>query len=181
MEIRDHVAVHDYCTRPQIRQELRPVSNATLDHWRKRATRSALDAWTSEFYKSSYQSNSNFLKLCKEDGQFLEPKYANGGTWLPHLSDTRSTSRAVRAILKHTPIGEYRLRFHPKSTESPICGCGRVVETRYHIFQNCPLYKEAPSIVRSERRVPRDLETLKRFLDANPAAFAFKTNVIDAG
>ena len=44
------------------------------------------------------------------------PTYAKGGTWLSFFGHSITLYvRAVRTILNHAPIGEYRARFRPKS------------------------------------------------------------------
>ena len=58
-----------------------------------------------------------------------------------HMTLHHPSARAMRAILYHVPIGEYRARFF--SNEPVACPCGETnLETRYHILTECLRYKD---------------------------------------
>jgi len=71
-----------------------------------------------------------FLDLLNSDGNGLEPSYIKGGSWLKFFSHFNSLcARAMRAIINHILIGEYKLRFFPREEFS--CPCGFYsIETR---------------------------------------------------
>ena len=52
----------------------------------------------------------------------------------------KSFSRLIQCRTGHAFIGQYYKRFVPD--ESEACRCGERLETRNHIFQECPLYDE---------------------------------------
>ena len=60
----------------------------------------------------NFQASNNreyyFLDLLDEDSNPLEPSTANGGLWLKHFGHSNLLcTRAIRAIVNHTPIREY--------------------------------------------------------------------------
>jgi len=75
-----------------------------------------------------------FLELCGQDNNPLEPLYSKDSTWLKYFGHLNSLyTRATRVIINHTPIGEYRLRFFHQEDFS--CPYGDYpIETRYYIL-----------------------------------------------
>jgi len=72
----------------------------------------------------------NFLDLLNNDLNLLEPSRTKEGPWLQRFGHLNLLcTHLSRAIMNHTPIGEYRLRFFPK--EEFACPCGNyLIETR---------------------------------------------------
>ncbi|KAK1219510.1 hypothetical protein PQX77_017778, partial [Marasmius sp. AFHP31] len=92
----------------------------SLDYLRKKAADACRDAWVTRFQEAQYKGRQ-FLELNDLKGKFLRPKYTSGGTWLPYIGRTNSlTSRVIRCITNHAPVGEYYRRFHiPESEDAP--------------------------------------------------------------
>ena len=88
-------------------------------------------------FQASDDRGYHFLDLLDEDSNPLELSTANGGLWLKQFGHSNSLcARATRAIVNHTPIGEYRLRFF--SREDFMCPCGKYpIKTRHYILHNC--------------------------------------------
>ncbi|KAK1234705.1 hypothetical protein PQX77_002086 [Marasmius sp. AFHP31] len=143
----------------------------SLDYLRKKATDACQDAWVTRFQEAKYKGGQ-FLELNNLKGKPLQPKYTNGGTWLPHIGRTNSlTSRVIRCITNHAPVGEYYCRFH--IPESEDCRCERALETRLHVLFRCPQATRTGPI--------RYLGDLVDFLDANPGTFAMRNQLPRAG
>ncbi|KAK1216753.1 hypothetical protein PQX77_020611 [Marasmius sp. AFHP31] len=151
-----------------------PSSSApqtSLDYLRKKATDACQDAWVTRFWGAKYKGGQ-FLELNNLKGKSLQPKYTCGGTWFPHIGRTNSrTSRVIRCITNHAPVGEYYCRFH--ILESEDCKCGRALETCLHVLFRCPHATRTGPI--------RYLGDLVNFLDANPGAFAMRNQLPRAG
>ncbi|KAK1220447.1 hypothetical protein PQX77_016791 [Marasmius sp. AFHP31] len=143
----------------------------SLDYLRKKATDACQDAWVTRFQEAKYKGGQ-FLELNDLKGKPLQPKYTSGGTWLPHIGRTNSlTSRVIRCVTNHAPVGEYYRRFH--IPESEDCRCGRALETRPHVLFRCPQATRTGPI--------RYLGDLVKFLDANPGTFAMRNQLPRAG
>ena len=55
-----------------------------------------------------------FLDLVDHDNIPIELSCSNGRSWLKFIDYSNSLcARVMRAIVNHTPIGEYRLHFFP--------------------------------------------------------------------
>jgi len=52
--------------------------------------------------------------------------------------DRKTFSCLIQFHTGHAHIGEYYMRF--VRTEDPMCGCGRMTQTRLHILRECPKY-----------------------------------------
>src|SRR6187455_3290199 len=114
-------------------------------------------------FQSPSYAGSQFMRLKTLDGGFIQPKYANGGAWLPAAGDDLSlVSRMTRCILGHAPIGAYYERFNIPAEQGTRCGCGALRQTRDHILKYCPQYSPGGTFSR--------LEQLLDFLTMNPRA-----------
>ena len=93
-------------------------------------------------FQASDQRGRNFSDLVDSENQILEPTYSKGGAWLQYVGHSNTLCvRAARAIINHTPIGEYRLCFFPREEFS--CPCGFYpIETRHHILHQCRRFNE---------------------------------------
>ena len=127
----------------------------------------ALDAWRTSFARPSSQGR-HFLPFKGGIKNLLQPSYAKGGGWLPFIGESVTLcARATRAILNHTPIGEFRQRFFPAECIQCLCGHCQV-ETHQHIFANCCRFAHFPLT----DLVPTVKDFVK-FLKEHPSAFAF--------
>jgi len=64
----------------------------------------------------------HFLDLVNNDDNLIELSYVNGRSWLKYFGHSNSLcARAMRAIVNHAPISEYRLRLFPQ--EEFKCPC----------------------------------------------------------
>jgi len=64
----------------------------------------------------------HFLDLVNNDDNLIKLSYVNGRSWLKYFGHSNSLCvRAMRAIVNHAPISEYRLRFFPQ--EEFKCPC----------------------------------------------------------
>ncbi|KAK1215529.1 hypothetical protein PQX77_021860 [Marasmius sp. AFHP31] len=143
----------------------------SLDYLCKKATDACLDTWVTRFQEAKYKGGQ-FLELKDLKGKPLQPKYTSGGTWLPHIGRTNSlTSRVIRCITNHAPVGKYYRRFH--IPESEDCRCRHALETRLHVLFRCPQATRAGPI--------RYLGDLVNFLDAKPRVFAMRNQLPRAG
>jgi len=84
----------------------------------------------------------NFLKLCNDESNLLEPLTIKSSPWLQHFGHSDILyAKATRAIVNHTPIGEYQLRFFPR--EEFMCPCGLYsIESRQHILHECKRFNK---------------------------------------
>ncbi|KAK1220941.1 hypothetical protein PQX77_016260 [Marasmius sp. AFHP31] len=153
------------------RIEAGSAPQTSLDYLCKKATDACRDAWVTRFQEAKYKGGQ-FLELNDLKGKPLQSKYTGGGIWLPYIGRTNSlTSRGIRCITNHAPVGEYYCRFH--ILESEDCRCGRALETCLHILFRCPQATCMGPI--------RYLGDLVNFLDANPGVFAMRNQLPRAG
>jgi len=88
-------------------------------------------------FQASDLKGCHFLDLVDNDDNPIKPSYANGGSWLKYFGHSNSLcTRAMRAIVNHAPIGEYRLKFFPQEEFKCLCGL-YPIETRRHILHEC--------------------------------------------
>ena len=128
---------------------------------------SCIDTWRTSFNHPTIQG-WHFLSLRDRNQRFLQPSYSKDGSWLPYIGQLVTLcARATRAILNHVPIEEYKQRFFP--AECTQCPCGHCqVETRWHIFANCPRFAHSPLIDPSP-----SVKNFVDFLKEHPGTFAF--------
>ena len=122
-------------------------------------------------FQASNEKGYHFLDLLDDNNKPLEPTYSKGGMWLKYFGHSNSLcARATRAIVNHTPIGGYHLRFFPK--EDFKCLCGEYpIEMRWHILFDCKRYNK----YWNPRRDTIGHFTL--FLEFNSNAFAFGESI----
>ena len=113
----------------------------------------------------------NFLELLDDNLNIIEPSYSKGGSWLKFFGHSNSLcARAMRAIVNHTPIGEYQLRFFPR--EDFTCPCGLyLIETRRHILHECKRYNNYWNPRRDT------LAHFILFLEFNSSVFSFDSHL----
>ena len=72
----------------------------------------------------------NFLDLLDDDLNPIKLSSIKGSPWLQHFGHSNSLStQAIRAIINHSSIGKYQLRFFPRENFSCLCGT-YLIETR---------------------------------------------------
>jgi hypothetical protein len=138
--------------------------DTTIDGLRSRCISVVNTTWSGEFFNNP---GLRFLHLRDSGDRLLWPTYVNRGAWLKQFPSLSLTTRAVRAVMAHAPIGEYRLSFFP--TESHSCRhCGAHLEIWEHILYECPHY-----MCRSQDKFMA-IGYFQWFLDNNPDTFMFK-------
>jgi hypothetical protein len=148
---------------PAIPMGRRPATS--LDGMQKHITNSALNSWSTMFQDKKYCSH-HFLPLVETKGTIIAPMYANGGSWLRFVGeDVKTCTHMCRAILDHAPISDYYCRFNIPEAHSCLCGAAR--QSRKHLFTRCP-------DLDTNRRTPKLLNKLIRYLQKNPTVFGFK-------
>ena len=66
----------------------------------------------------------------------VEPLYTKRGSWIKYFGHSNSLYvRVIKAIINHTPIGEYHLYFFSNKDFSCLCG-DYPIESRHHILHN---------------------------------------------
>ena len=79
----------------------------------------------------------NFLDLHDNENCPIKSSYSEGGLWIRYFGHSNLLcTRAIRAIINHTSIREYCLRFFPKEDFSCLYG-DYPIETRCHILYKC--------------------------------------------
>jgi len=93
-------------------------------------------------FQVSDEKEHLFLKLLNNNNKSLEPIYSKGRTWLKYFDHSTSLCvRATRAIVNHTPIGKYWLRFFPLEDFKCLYKTYSI-ETRHYILFDCERYNE---------------------------------------
>ena len=88
-------------------------------------------------FQASNLKGNQFLDLLNDDNNTIEPFYVKGGSWFKMFSHSNSLcARATKAIMNHTLIGEYRLRFFPREEFKCLCSL-YPIESRCHILHEC--------------------------------------------
>ena len=116
---------------------------------------------------------SQFFELEGPKGKPLAPSSRKGGPWLRAVGhELTLTSRFMRALTGHAPLGAFRQRFNLGDGDN-LCHCGgfrgpHPLETRDHVLRRCAIYTRP-----HPRHAPRLLEEFITFLRENPSAFSF--------
>ena len=142
------------------------LSMSSWNFSKKQVCNDIISQWKMTFQVSDLKEKS-FLELLDGDFNSLSPSYINGGLWLQYFGYFNLLcTRATRAIVNHTPIGEYRLRFFFR--ENFLCLCGIYpIETQQYILHECKRFNNYwnPS---------RDfIDYFTMFLELNSGAFSF--------
>ena len=84
----------------------------------------------------------NFLELLDSNFKSIELLAIKDSPWLQHFGHSNLLyTRATRAIVNYTPIGEYYLRFFPKEDFSYLCSL-YPIESRQHILFDCKRFNK---------------------------------------
>lgn len=96
------------------------------------------------------QKESQFLKLVDNDNNSIELSYINRKLWLKFIGYFNSLyTRAIRAIINHAPIGEYRLYSSQKKisnvyTDSTLLSQGIIFSTSIEGLTTIRIQEETP-------------------------------------
>ena len=91
------------------------------DYSWKEECNNIISQWKMMFQALDYKWRS-FLNLLHDDLNVIEPLYSKGKSWLKYFGHSNSLyARATRAIINHTSISKYCLRFFPQ--ENFVCLC----------------------------------------------------------
>jgi len=128
--------------------------------------KSVLNSWKMSFQALNYKGRQ-FLELLDSDLNSLEPSTKNSSLWLKQFSHSNSLcARATRAVVNHTPTGEYWLGFFPN--KDIVCSCGAYpIETRRHILHKCKRFNNYWNLRRDT------IAHFTLFLEYNNNAFFF--------
>ena len=119
-------------------------------------------------FQASDLKGHQFLELCDEDNNSLEPLYFKSSTWLKYFGHSNSLcARATRAIVNHTSIGEYRSRFLHWEDFSCLCN-DYPIKTRHHILYECRRFNKYWILRRDS------IGHFILFLEFNCRAFSFE-------
>jgi len=114
---------------------------SSWDFCKKRECNSILLQWRILFQVADLKRR-NFLELLDDNLNPIGPSNIKGSLWLQQFGHSNLLcTRATRAIVNHTPIGKYCLRFFPR--EDFLCPCGIYpIETRRHILHKCKRFNK---------------------------------------
>ena len=109
----------------------------------------------------------NFLELLDNDLNPIKPSTIKGGLQLQQFGYSNSLcAKATKAIVNHTPISEYHLRFFPR--EDFLCPCGLYpIENRQYIMHECMRFNKYWNPRRDT------IAYFALFLQFNSSAFSF--------
>ena len=126
-----------------------------------------LNNWKMSF-QASDDKEQNFLELLDDNSKPIELLISKGGLWLKYFGYSNSLcARATRAIVNHTPIDEYHLRFF--SQEEFKCLYSLYpIESRHHILHECKRYNSYWNLRRDT------IVHFTLFLEFNSNAFSFR-------
>ena len=136
------------------------------DYSRKIKCDNILNTWKMTFQASDGKGRQ-FLNLLDDNFNVIEPSYAKEDPWLQLFRYSNSLcTYAMRAIINHALIGEYRLRFFLNKEFKYPCRT-YPIKSRRHILHNCIRFNRYWN--------PRwdSLSYFVMFLVANPNAFTF--------
>jgi hypothetical protein len=132
----------------------------SLNFVRKRATDLCKEAWKTSFTTAAYRGSS-FLDFNGSNDKPLSPSYADGGTWLQHLDNTRLCARVCRAILDHAPHRVFRMRFHIEGDlYCSYCRSG-AIQDRRHLISRCSTLACLRTFEGTPLYLPQFIEYLK--------------------
>jgi len=108
---------------------------SSWDFCRKTECDLILSQWR-VLFQAADSRGRNFLNLLDDDTNPIEPSSIKGSPWLQCFGHSNSCTWASRAIINHTLIGEYQLRFFPRKEFACLCG-NYLIKTRQHILHEC--------------------------------------------
>ena len=126
-----------------------------------------LSQWRMLFQVADFKGR-NFLDLLDDDLNLIELSSIKGGSWLQVFGHSNLLCAwASRAIINHTSIGEYQLKFFPRKEFS--CPCGNYsIKTRWHILYKCKRFNNYWNLRRNT------IIHFTLFLQLNTSVFSFE-------
>jgi len=122
-------------------------------------------------FQASNDKGRNFLELLNDNLNIIETTYSKGRSWLKYFGHSNLLCvKAIKAIVNHTPIGEYCLRFFLQEDFAYPCSV-YPIEIRKHILYECKRYNN----YWNPRRDILAYFTL--FLEFNSNAFSFGESI----
>jgi len=141
------------------------------DFSKKSESNDILKVWKMMFQASNLKGNQ-FLDLLDNDNNIIKLSYVKGGSWLKTFGHSNSLCvHATRAIINHTPIGKYRLRFFPREEFKCLYGL-YPIESRCHILHDCGRFNGYWNPRRDS------LSHFVMFLETNLGAFTFSDSLV---
>jgi hypothetical protein len=132
----------------------------SLNFARKRVTDSCKEAWKTSFTTAAYRGSS-FLDFNGSNDKPLTPSYADGGTWLQHLDNTRLCAWVCCAVLDHAPHGAFRARFHIEGDlHCGYCWSGAIQSWR-HLISRCSTLARPRNFKGTPLYLPQFIEYLR--------------------
>ncbi|KDQ56380.1 hypothetical protein JAAARDRAFT_310447 [Jaapia argillacea MUCL 33604] len=116
--------------------ELWCLDNPTLTHAKRITKARALSDWTAEWksrkFTGAFAPANQFPPAWQLKKQFL-------------MTKREVYARRTQCRTGHGFIGDYDNRFVP--TETTLCSCGALMQTRDHIIQVCPTYDDCRHLI----------------------------------
>ena len=140
---------------------------SSWDFCRKNECNLILSQWRM-FFQAADSKGRNFLDLLDNNLNLIELSSIKDSSWLQHFRHLNLLcTQATGAIINHTPIGEYQLRFFSRKDFS--CPYSTyLIETRWHILHECKRFNKYWN---SRRNI---VAYFTLFLQFNPSAFSFE-------
>ena len=114
----------------------------------------------------------NFLDLLNNNFNPLKLSNIKGNLWLQHFSHSNSLcAKATKAIINHTSIGKYRLKFF--SREDFLCSCSLYpIKSWQHILYDCKRFNNYWNLRKDS------IAYFTLFLKHNNKAFSFRKDFV---
>ena len=106
------------------------------DFCKKTESNDILNTWKMIFQASDFKEKQ-FLDLLDDDFNIIKPSQAKRGPWLKSFNYLNLLYvRAMKVIMNHAPIGEYRLRFFSREEFKCLCRL-YPIKSKHHILYKC--------------------------------------------
>ena len=124
-------------------------------------------------FQASDNKGRKFLELLDDNLNIIKPTYSKDGSWLKYFGHSNLLyTKAMRAIVNYTPIGEYCLKFFLWKDFAYSCGF-YPIEIRRHILHK---YKRYNNYWNPRRNT---LAHFILFLELNSSAFSFGESITE--
>ena len=133
---------------------------------KKSKSNDILKVWKMMFQASNLKRNQ-FLDLLNDNNNTIKLSYVKEGSWLKTFDHSNLLCAcAIRKIMNHTLIGEYRLRFFPREEFKCLCNLYSI-ESRHYILHEYGRFNGYQNLRRDS------LSHFVMFLKLNLGAFTF--------
>jgi hypothetical protein len=151
---------HNLANSQEARRPMLECPFVSLNFARKQVTDSCKEAWKTSFTTAAYKGSS-FLDFNGTNDKPLTPSYADGGTWLQHLDNTRLCAQVCHAVLDHTPHREFQMHFHIEGDlYCGYCWSG-AIQSRRHLISRCSTLTHPQNFEGTPLYLPQFIEYLK--------------------